>query len=133
MSLDRSNQTYSIRQLCDEFGCTARALRFYEDKALLAPKRDGLNRIYSYRDRARLSLILRGKRLGLSLNDIGDILDLYKEGDGGLKQDRVSLAKFRQQIVALQAQRQDIDAAIAELEAGCDVIDTRLAASREAD
>jgi DNA-binding transcriptional MerR regulator len=72
--LRRLPRTYTIRQLCLEFKCTARALRFYEDKGLLDPARDGMNRVYSYRDRARLQLILRGKRVGLSLAEIGEIL-----------------------------------------------------------
>ena len=77
--LRRPARTYTIRQLCLEFKCTPRALRFYEDKGLLTPARDGMNRVYSYRDRARLQLILRGKRVGLSLSEIGEILS----GDAG--------------------------------------------------
>ena len=110
-------RTFTIRQLCLEFKCTPRALRFYEDKGLLNPARDGLNRIYSYRDRARLQLILRGKRVGLALAEIGEILALYEVGDGGATQNAKSLAKFRERIVALEAQRTDIDNAITELQA----------------
>ncbi len=110
-------RTFTIRQLCLEFKCTPRALRFYEDKGLLNPTRDGLNRIYSYRDRARLQLILRGKRVGLALAEIGEILALYEVGDGGATQNAKSLAKFRERIVALEAQRTDIDNAISELQA----------------
>jgi DNA-binding transcriptional MerR regulator len=126
---DRSAVSYTIRQLCQEFGCTPRALRFYEDKGLLSPERQGLNRLYSYRDRARLQLILRGKRLRLSLDEIRQILDLYKEDGGTRAQDAVTLRKYRERIVALEAQRLDIDTAIAELKAGCDIIEKRLAAS----
>ena len=102
-------RTFTIRQLCQEFDCTARALRFYEDKGLISPERDGMNRVYSYKDRARLQLILRGKRVGLALSEIGEILDLYELGDGGATQNAISLAKFRDRIQALESQRLDID------------------------
>jgi DNA-binding transcriptional MerR regulator len=128
--LGRQNRTFTIRQLCLEFGCTPRALRFYEDKGLLAPARQGLNRIYSYKDRARLVLILRGKRVGLPLAEIGEILDLYDVGDGGVQQAARSLGKFRERIVALEAQRLDIDRAIAELKKGCAELEKRLAEPR---
>jgi DNA-binding transcriptional MerR regulator len=84
--LRRPMRTYTIRQLCLEFKCTPRALRFYEDKGLLNPARDGMNRVYSYRDRARLQLILRGKRVGLSLAEIGEILDLYDADESGAQE-----------------------------------------------
>ena len=94
--LRRPIRTFTIRQLCLEFRCTPRALRFYEDKGLLAPARDGLNRVYSYKDRARLQLILRGKRVGLALAEIGEILDLYEVDDGGAQQAAKSLRKFKE-------------------------------------
>ncbi|MDP3852965.1 MerR family DNA-binding transcriptional regulator [Phenylobacterium sp.] len=128
--LRRPNRTFSIRQLCLEFKCTPRALRFYEDKGLLAPARDGMNRVYSYKDRARLQLILRGKRVGLALAEIGEILDLYELDDGGAAQNAKSLTKFRERIVALEAQRHDIDQAISQLRAGCDALEAHLAATR---
>ena len=109
VDLRRPNRTFSIRQLCLEFKCTPRALRFYEDKGLLFPARDGLNRVYSYKDRARLQLILRGKRVGLALAEIGEILDLYELNDGGATQNAKSLLKFRERIVALESQRSDIE------------------------
>jgi DNA-binding transcriptional MerR regulator len=121
-------RSYSIRQLCREFAVTPRALRFYEDKGLLEPSRSGLNRVYSHRDRARLQLILRGRRVGLSLAEIGALLDLYDRQDGGAVQMAASLPRFRAQAAALRAQRDDLDAAIAELEAGCDWLEARLAA-----
>jgi DNA-binding transcriptional MerR regulator len=74
----KAERTYTISQLAREFEVTPRALRFYEDKGLLTPRRDGMNRVYSHRDRAKLQLILRGKRVGLSLIEIKEILDLYK-------------------------------------------------------
>src|SRR3712207_6067081 len=114
----RRDRAYSIRQLCREFGVTPRALRFYEDKGLLAPERRGQTRVYSSRDRARLQLILRGKRVGFSLGEIGEMLELYDRQDGGATQMAASLSKFRERVVALRAQRDDIEKAIVELETG---------------
>src|SRR3569623_3383948 len=73
---------FSISDLSAEFGVTARALRFYEDEGLIAPERRGTQRIYSHRDRARLARILRGKRVGYTLPDIRELIDLYAVGDG---------------------------------------------------
>ena len=128
--LRRPVRTYTIRQLCLEFKCTPRALRFYEDKGLLNPARDGMNRVYSYRDRARLQLILRGKRVGLSLSEIGEILDLYEADESGAAQAAKSLKKFRERIVALEQQKKDIDDAIAQLEAGVAAMEQRLTETR---
>ncbi|WP_309091904.1 MerR family DNA-binding transcriptional regulator [Phenylobacterium sp.] len=128
--LRRPARTYTIRQLCLEFKCTPRALRFYEDKGLLTPARDGMNRVYSYRDRARLQLILRGKRVGLSLAEIGEILDLYEADESGAAQAAKSLRKFKERIVALEQQKQDIDAAIAQLQKGISDMEKRLAETR---
>lgn len=128
--LRRPNRTFTIRQLCLEFKCTPRALRFYEDKGLLAPARDGLNRVYSYKDRARLQLILRGKRVGLALAEIGEILDLYDVDDGGAQQAAKSLRKFQARIVALENQKVDIDNAIQELKLGCQAMEQRLTTTR---
>jgi DNA-binding transcriptional MerR regulator len=128
--LRRPNRTFTIRQLCQEFKCTPRALRFYEDKGLLAPARDGMNRVYSYKDRGRLQLILRGKRVGLALAEIGEILDLYDVDDGGAQQAAKSLRKFHERILALESQRLDIDNAIRELREGCAALEARLAETR---
>ena len=114
-----SHRTYSIRQLSKEFDVTARALRFYEDKGLISPERRGQTRIYSPRDRARLQLILRGKRLGFSLIEIHEILDLYTPKDHGAAQMRATLGKYRGQIETLRRQREDIEAAIHDMEDGC--------------
>lgn len=130
MDLRRPARTYTIRQLCQEFKCTPRALRFYEDKGLLNPARDGMNRVYSYRDRGRLQLILRGKRVGLSLAEIGEILDLYEADESGAQQAAKSLRKFRERIVALEQQKRDIDDAIAQLQAGIEAMEKRLAETR---
>jgi DNA-binding transcriptional MerR regulator len=128
--LRRPHRTFTIRQLCLEFKCTPRALRFYEDKGLLSPARDGMNRVYSYKDRARLQLILRGKRVGLALAEIGEILDLYELDDGGAAQMVKSLGKFHERISALEAQRMDIDAAIDELRNAVNHFEGRLAQTR---
>ena len=106
---------YTIGDLAREFGVTLRALRFYEDKNLLEPERDGLSRIYSRRDRARLKLILMGKRVGFSLVEIKEMLDLYDVRDGQLKQLQVAERRFRDQLANLERQRSDIDQAIDEL------------------
>ncbi|MET0295286.1 MAG: MerR family DNA-binding transcriptional regulator [Phenylobacterium sp.] len=128
--LRRPDRTYTIRQLCQEFRCTPRALRFYEDKGLLSPAREGLNRVYSYKDRARLVLVLRGKRLGLALAEIREILDLYGIDDGGVAQMVRSLGKFRERIAALEAQRVDIDQVLAQLKFGVERFESRLAETR---
>jgi DNA-binding transcriptional MerR regulator len=127
LDLRRPERTFTIRQLCTEFKVTPRALRFYEDKGLLSPARDGMNRVYNHRDRARLILILRGKRVGLSLAVIRDILDLYKTDESGAAQMAKSVRKFREQIVALEAQREDIDHAVSELKEAVAVFESRLA------
>ena len=129
MDLRRPPRNYSIRQLCLEFKCTPRALRFYEDKGLLDPARDGMNRVYSYQDRGRLQLILRGKRVGLSLAEIGEILDLYEADDSGAQQAAKSLRKFSERIVALEQQKTDIDQAIAQLLRGIADVEQRLQAN----
>lgn len=130
MELRRPERTFTIRQLCTEFKATPRALRFYEDKGLLTPARDGMNRVYSYKDRARLILILRGKRVGLSLQEIREILELYDEGDEAAHQNAHSLKKFKEKIVVLERQREDIDGAIAELHAACERLEKHLSEKR---
>jgi DNA-binding transcriptional MerR regulator len=124
--LRRPERTFTIRQLCLEFKCTPRALRFYEDKGLLSPARQGLNRVYSYKDRARLQLILRGKRVNLSLAEIREILELYDKNDGGAAQNATALRKFRERIVTLEHQRDDLDHAINELREACQRLEKQL-------
>jgi DNA-binding transcriptional MerR regulator len=124
--LRRPERTFTIRQLCLEFKCTPRALRFYEDKGLLSPARQGLNRVYSYKDRARLQLILQGKRVSLSLAEIREILDLYDKGDNNAAQNATALRHFRERIVLLERQREDIDQAIDTLRQSCDNLEKAL-------
>lgn len=107
---------YAIGELCEAFGVTARALRFYEDQQLIAPERRGTSRFYSDRDRARLSWILRGKRVGFSLGEIRELLDLYDLGDHRRTQRRVTIERCRERIETLRRQQADIAATIAELE-----------------
>lgn len=107
----------TIRQMCDAFEVTPRALRFYETKELLQPVRLGTRRLFTRRDRARLGLILRGKRFGFSLDDIRQTLDLY-DRDGGNTAQRLrayTLAKAR--LSEMEAQRAELDLSIAELKA----------------
>ncbi|MET0370251.1 MAG: MerR family DNA-binding transcriptional regulator [Sphingobium sp.] len=111
----KDRQSYTITDLSGEFGVTARALRFYEDEGLIAPERQGLSRIYSRRDRARLAWILRGKRVGFSLTDIREMIDLYDADEEHEAQRRVTVDKCRARIDLLTRQKEDIDAAIAEL------------------
>lgn len=112
-----TRETYfAIGQLTEEFGVTTRTLRFYEDRKLLAPLRRGRKRIYRPRDRTRLRLILRGKRLGLSLDEISEILDLFDLPSGAAKQIDRLLERIDARRQALQAQRADIDEALAELD-----------------
>ena len=100
MATADDHRTYSIRQLCREFGATARALRFYEDKGLLTPARKGQTRVYDARDRARLKLILRGRRIGFTLQEIQDMMDLYDQKDHNVHQMAVALVRHRAQIAA---------------------------------
>ena len=130
MATADDHRTYSIRQLCREFGATARALRFYEDKGLLTPGRKGQTRVYDARDRARLKLILRGRRIGFSLQEIQEMLDLYDRKDHNAHQMAVALRRHRAQIAALKQQLEDIEGAIQTAEEACQWMEKTLSEHR---
>ncbi len=114
--------SFTIRELVREFSVTSRTLRFYESKGLLSPARRGQSRIYSRRDRARLKLVLQGKRVGFALDEIREMLDLYDLRDGQKTQLSVSLEKFQERIKALETQKTDIEQAIIDLKRTCDIV-----------
>ena len=113
---EKESKTYSIGQLAEEFGITARTLRVYEEEGLLDPEREGTRRIYNERNRVRLRLILRGKRLGWSLSDIRESFALYDSSLGESAQLESMLEKLRERRAALLAQREDIDHALLDLD-----------------
>ena len=115
MEIERAE--FSISELAREFDVTPRAIRFYEDQGLLSPRRDGQRRIYTLRDRTRLKLTLRGKRLGLTLAEIRELIDMYEPG----RDDRPQLERFREVLethrTSLVQQRADIEAQLTEIQA----------------
>ena len=108
--------TYTIGEMCSDFEVTPRTLRFYEYKELLAPMREGQKRLFTNTCRARLKLILRGKRFGFSLVEIKDLLDLYDMGDGQVTQLSATLDAAERHHAELIAQRDDLNDAIADME-----------------
>jgi DNA-binding transcriptional MerR regulator len=113
--METERAEFSISELAHEFDVTPRAIRFYEDQGLLAPRRDGQRRIYTPRDRTRLKLTLRGKRLGLTLAEIRELIDMYEPG----RDDRPQLERFREVLEvhrkSLLQQRADIEAQLGEI------------------
>tara|TARA_R110002073_G_scaffold231842_1_gene392939 strand:- start:525 stop:947 length:423 start_codon:yes stop_codon:yes gene_type:complete len=110
-------ETMTIRQMCDAFDVTPRTLRFYESKELLFPIRDGQKRLFTRRDRARLKLILRGKRFGFSLEEIRQLLELYHVGDQQETQLTRTLEVAQLRLEDLEQRREELDAAIADMRA----------------
>ncbi len=110
-------EVYSISELAREFDVTPRAIRFYESEGLLAPRRDGQRRIYTPRDRTRLKLTLRGKRLGLTLSEIRGLIDMYEPGADQRPQLERFLSVLEAHRATLARQREDIDAQLAEIAA----------------
>ena len=111
---DDGEETFSIAQLAREFDITTRAIRFYEDEGLLFPTRAGMSRIYSQGDRWRLGWVLRGKRLGFSLAEIKELLDLYHADRSGVQQLRAIVRKSREHVGELETKLRDLRAQIAE-------------------
>jgi len=107
---------YTIGDLADFFGITHRALRFYEDKGMLKPRRVGQKRLYSNKDRTKLRLILNGKQIGMTIREIQDFLESYELRDGNDGQMRKALAKIRSQRLLLKQRRESIDISLRELE-----------------
>lgn len=120
------SNSFTISQLAREFDVTARTLRFYEDKGLLLPARKGQARIYSARDRAKLKLILQGKRIGLPLDDIKDLMGLYELRGNKPEELRATLVKLKERIEFLQNRKGDIEQAIAGLNQTCTLIEDLL-------
>lgn len=108
---------FSISDLAREFGITPRTIRYYEDQGLLAPQRDGLTRVFSRRDRARLKMALRGKRLGLSLAEIKDLIGMYNSTADETPQLLKCLHILEKRRAALEQQREDIEAMLAQIKA----------------
>jgi DNA-binding transcriptional MerR regulator len=115
--METERAEFSISELAREFDITPRAIRFYEDQGLLAPRRDGQRRIYSARDRTRLKLTLRGKRLGLTLSEIRDLIDMYEPGRDERPQLERFLAVLEAHKSSLVQQRADIEAQLSEIQA----------------
>jgi DNA-binding transcriptional MerR regulator len=115
MTTDATNEQFSIRDLADEFDITTRTIRFYEDKGLMTPKREGQRRIYTKRDRARLVLILRGKRLGFSLDEITQLVSLYETPEDKVPQLERYLETLKQHKLILEKQRADLERTLEDL------------------
>ena len=115
--METERAEFSISDLAREFDVTPRAIRFYEDQGRLAPRRDGQRRIYTPRDRTRLKLTLRGKRLGLTLSEIRELIDMYEPGRDERPQLERFLSVLESHKASLVQQRADIEAQLSELEA----------------
>jgi len=110
-----TDETMTIREMCNNFEVTPRTLRFYEQKELLFPIRDGQKRLFTRRDRARLKLILRGKRFGFTLEEIRQLLDLYDMGDQQATQLARTYKLAKTHLAEMEAQRDELEVAIQEL------------------
>ncbi|MER8780450.1 MerR family DNA-binding transcriptional regulator [Mesorhizobium sp. M1006] len=122
MSSEAGEELVRIGEMAKKYGVTLRTLRFYEDKGLLKPQRDGSTRLYTRRDRARLKLILLGRKVGFSLRDVKQMMDLYDPNGSNTKQLRLALDKSEKQLARLQKQRALIDDAISELSASMSTV-----------
>lgn len=112
---ERTTESFTISELAAEFGLTPRTIRFYEDEGLVSPGRSGMTRVYSRRDRARLELICRGKRLGFSLAEVKEFLDLYNRDQRQIEQMKYAAGLARQRIEALEIQLEDVKQTLIDL------------------
>jgi DNA-binding transcriptional MerR regulator len=129
MDASSHSKLYSVTELAEDLGITPRTLRFYEDKNLVNPGRAANARVYTHRDRGRMILILRGKRLGFTLSEIREWLELYESDPAQVEQMRKLVAKAGVRLAALKQQRKDIDATITELTDIIGAADRHLAAA----
>ncbi len=127
-----TQDTMTIRQMCDAFDVTPRTLRFYESKELLFPVRDGQRRLFTRRDRARLKLILRGKRFGFSLEEIRQLLDLYYVDDSQRTQLNQTLSIAQDRLTYMERQRAELDEAIDDLRNQMTLVGDMLASNKPA-
>jgi DNA-binding transcriptional MerR regulator len=109
-------KTYTISELASEFGITTRAIRFYEEKGLVSPRREGSRRLFSPADRVRIKLILRGKRIGMSLDECVEVIDMYEPGNNNTNQLHALLRSVEERRMKLLQQKKDIDDMLAGLD-----------------
>ena len=128
-----SEQTYSISELAREFGITTRTIRFYEEKGLVNPRREGQRRIYTPADRVRIKLILRGKRIGMTLQESAEVIDLYNPDNNNTQQLETLIQSVQQRRSRLEQQKRDIDdmlSGLDEVEALCEAAMAKPASQR---
>lgn len=128
-----SEQTYSISELAREFGITTRTIRFYEEKGLVNPRRQGQRRIYTPADRVRIKLILRGKRIGMTLQESAEVIDLYNPDNNNTQQLETLIQSVQQRRSRLEQQKRDIDdmlSGLDEVEALCEAAMAKPASQR---
>ncbi|KAB6717673.1 MULTISPECIES: MerR family DNA-binding transcriptional regulator [Roseobacteraceae] len=121
-----TKEVMTIREMCEAFDVTPRTLRFYEAKELIFPIREGQKRLFTKRDRARLKLIMRGKKFGFSLEEIRQLLDLFSENDGGVVQLRETLKAYRVKLAGMEEQKQLLLSVMADLEHEIEFAETEL-------
>ena len=135
VSIERGNDNEDylrIGDVSDKFGVTLRTLRFYEDKGLIQPKRQGVTRLYNRRDRARIKLILMGKKVGFSLREVKQLIDLYEPGGSIMTQMKAILDKSAKQLEKMKLQRVAVDEAINELVNGMNMLAGKLGMPKSA-
>lgn len=128
-----SDQLMTIREMCDAFDVTPRTLRFYEARELIFPERRGQHRLYDRRDRARLTLILRGKRFGFSLEQIRQLLELYEPAGNNVTQIAATLSAARDRLADMELQYSELQDAIRDLRGQINDWDVRLKAMKDQD